>query len=543
MTTRRLAAILAADVVGFSSMMEKDEEGTLKRVKALQREVIEPKVKERGGRLVKTTGDGFLCEFGSPVKAVRCAVDIQGYTSANRSSDLLLRIGINLGDIIVEPDGDVFGDGVNVAARLEQLADPGGLCISGSVHEQAEGKVGVLFESRGEQQVKNITRPVRVYALLAAARSFTDAKPPPLPDKPSIAVLPFTNMSGDPEQEYFTDGITEEIITALTHVRWFFVIARNSSFVYRGRLPDVKQVGRELGVRYVLAGSLRRSGNRLRITGQLVEAETGCHLWADRYEGALEDVFELQDRIAESVVAAVEPKLLQVELTRARAKPTDNVGAYELYLRALWHFYPFTKQDNKTALGLLGQAISRDPDFALAHALSGHLHIQRTFQGWSEDRAADLEAGARLAQLALQKGGDDPRILWRAALALVHSGHDPTACVALSERAIELSPSSAEAVAMSGWLQVFAGGYEIAVQRFERAKRLSPVEPMLFSFNTGLGLAFMFLGRTRSRYSLGERSPNNEPALPSHTPVPCGGACALGKHSGGQECCSATPSN
>ena len=302
-------------------------------------------------------------------------------------------------------------------------------------------------------------------------------------------------MSGDPEQEYFTDGITEEIITALTHVRWFFVIARNSSFVYRGRLPDVKQVGRELGVRYVLAGSLRRSGNRLRITGQLVEAETGCHLWADRYEGALEDVFELQDRIAESVVAAVEPKLLQVELTRARAKPTDNVGAYELYLRALWHFYPFTKQDNKTALGLLGQAISRDPDFALAHALSGHLHIQRTFQGWSEDRAADLEAGARLARLALQKGGDDPRILWRAALALVHSGHDPTACVALSERAIELSPSSAEAVAMSGWLQVFAGGYEIAVQRFERAKRLSPVEPMLFSFNTGLGLAFMFLGR------------------------------------------------
>jgi adenylate cyclase len=252
MTTRRLAAILAADVVGFSSMMEKDEEGTLAKVKALQREVIEPKVRERGGRLVKTTGDGFLCEFASPVEAVRCALEVQEATSANGASDLLLRMGINLGDIIVEPDGDIYGDGVNVAARLEHLAEPGGLCISGSVHEHAEGRVAVQFESRGEQQVKNITKPVRVYALAGAYPSLHEPKPLTLPDRPSIAVLPFTNMSGDPEQDYFADGVVEDIITALSRFKWLFVIARNSSFTYKGRAVDIKQVGRELGVRYVL---------------------------------------------------------------------------------------------------------------------------------------------------------------------------------------------------------------------------------------------------------------------------------------------------
>ena len=265
MTTRRLAAILAADVVGFSSMMEKDEEGTASHVRAMRREVIEPKLSAHHGRLVKTTGDGFLAEFASPVEAVRCALSVQDSIAERGEANggLKLRIGINLGDIIIEDDGDVFGDGVNVATRLEQMADPGGVLISGKIYEEVDGKVERTFESLGEQHVKNLARPVRVFAWTSATAPKPEPKALTLPDKPSIAVLPFTNMSGDPEQEYFTDGITEEIITALTHVRWFFVIGRNSSFVYRGRLPDVKQVGRELGVRYVLAGSLRRSGNRL----------------------------------------------------------------------------------------------------------------------------------------------------------------------------------------------------------------------------------------------------------------------------------------
>ena len=368
MTTRRLAAILAADVVGFSSMMEKDEEGTLARVKALQREVIEPKVRERGGRLVKTTGDGFLCEFGSPVEAVRCAVEVQEATKANGGSDLLLRMGINLGDIIVEPDGDIYGEGVNVAARLEQLAEPGGVCISGSVHEHTEGKVPVQFESRGEQQVKNIARPVRVYALIGSAPKLVQPKPLPLPDKPSIAVLPFTNMSDDPEQEYFADGVVEDIITALSRFKWLFVIARNSSFTYKGRAVDVKQVGRELGVRYVLEGSIRKSGNRVRIAAQLIEAVTGRHIWAERYDRDLTGIFEVQDEITQNVVAAIEPNLRSLEIARASSKPTDSLDAYDLYLRALPMLHQFTQEGFSDACGLLRQATSIDPSFSDAWA-------------------------------------------------------------------------------------------------------------------------------------------------------------------------------
>src|SRR5215203_4520556 len=303
MTTRRLAAILAADVVGFSSMMEKDEEGTASHVRAVRREVIEPKLSAHQGRLVKTTGDGFLAEFASPVEAVRCALSIQDSIAERGEANegLQLRIGVNLGDIIIEDDGDVFGDGVNVAARLEQLADPGGVLISGKIYEEIEGKIERRFESRGEQQVKNLARPVRVFALTSATPSKAEPKALTLPDKPSIAVLPFQNMSGDPEQDYFADGVVEDIITALSRFKSLFVIARNSSFTYKGRAVDIKQVGRELGVRYVLEGSVRKAGGRVRITGKLIEAATGAHLWAERYDGSLEDVFDLQDRVTAQV--------------------------------------------------------------------------------------------------------------------------------------------------------------------------------------------------------------------------------------------------
>ena len=309
--TRRLAAILAADVAGYSRLMGADEEGTLAALKAIRRELGDPKVKEHRGRIVKTTGDGLLIEFASVVDAVRCAVEVQrGMAERNaevpEARRIEFRIGINLGDII--RDGrDIFGDGVNIAARLEALSEPGGICVSGIVHDQVRDKLDVAFEDMGERQVKNISRPVHVWRRRLGAKPVIPASTPlPLPDKPSIAVLPFANMSGDPEQEYFADGMVEEIITALSRIRWLFVIARNSSFTYKGQAVDVKQVGRELGVRYVLEGSVRKAGNRVRITGQLIDAITGAHLWADRFDGLLEDVFDLQDKVASSVAGAGE---------------------------------------------------------------------------------------------------------------------------------------------------------------------------------------------------------------------------------------------
>ncbi len=323
--------------------MERDEEGTYARVGRLRREVIEPRLSEQQGRLIKTTGDGFLAEFASPIAALRCAIAIQGDLSKD-TGPLRIRIGLNLGDVIVEAGGDVYGEGVNVAARLETLCDPGGILISGKIHGEVDGKVEAAFEDRGEQQVKNISRPVRIYAVrpasvpaatAATASSSGTKKPLPLPDKPSIAVLPFQNMSGDPEQEYFADGMAEDIITALSRFKSLFVIARNSSFTYKGKAVDIKQVGRELGVRYVLEGSVRKSGGRVRITGQLIEAATDRHLWADKFDGAMEDVFDLQDQVTSGVVGLIAPKLEQAEIERARQKPTENLDSYDFFLRGL----------------------------------------------------------------------------------------------------------------------------------------------------------------------------------------------------------------
>jgi len=333
---RRLAGILAADVAGYSRLIEADEEGTLGRLKALRAETIDPKIAGHRGRIVKTTGDGLLVEFASVVDALRCAVEVQTAMAQSNASmpperRIEFRVGINVGDIVVE-DGDIFGDGVNVAARLEGLAEPGGICVSARVQEDVAGRLDLAFEDIGEQALKNITRPVRAYRVVTAAgaASARASSGPALPDKPSIAVLPFANMSGDPEQEYFADGMVEEIITALSRIRWLFVIARNSSFSYKGRLVDVKQVGRELGVRYVLEGSVRKGGNRVRITAQLIGAVSGTHLWADRFDGSLEDVFELQDQIALSVAGVIEPALQVAEMRRSAARPTTDLSAYDL---------------------------------------------------------------------------------------------------------------------------------------------------------------------------------------------------------------------
>ena len=335
---RRLAAILAADVVGYSALMQRAEEATYAEFERLKCEVIEPGLSRHDGRLIKTTGDGALAEFASPSAAVRCAVEIQESIASGRSS-LKLRIGVNLGEVIVGADGDLFGDGINIAVRLEGVADPGGILISEKVYSEVEGKLDAGFEDRGEQQLKNIAKPVRAFAVRAGASSALSDRlsaAPPLPDKPSIAVLPFENMSGDPEQEYFADGMVEDIITALSRFKSLFVIARNSSFTFKGKAVDIKEVGRRLGVRYVLEGSVRKAAGKVRISGQLIDAITGAHIWADRFERDLTDVFALQDEVTVAVVSAIQPKLLQTEIELAARRRPENPTAYDFYLRAIF---------------------------------------------------------------------------------------------------------------------------------------------------------------------------------------------------------------
>src|SRR5499426_1709185 len=389
---RRLAAILAADIAGYSALMGADEAATVRDLKAHQA-VIHPIVPEHGGRIIDTAGDGILVEFPSVLSAVECAVAIQR-VMAQRNADveenrrMRFRIGINLGDVVFD-DARIYGDGVNVAARLENIAEPGGICISRKVYEDIHGKMQLGFIDAGEQQLKNIAQPVRVYRIsgeqLAAARA--TAKPAlALPDKPSIAVLPFTNLSGDPEQEYFADGMVEDIITGLSRIRWLFVIARDSSFTYKGKAVDVKQVGRDLGVRYLLEGSVRKSANRVRIAGQLIDASSGAHLWADRFDGPIEDVFELQDQVTASVVGAIAPRLQQAEIERARRKPTEILDAYDLLLRGVANFYKRTREGNEEALRLYYKAIELDPDFAAAYAAVASCIAERKASGWVIDR-------------------------------------------------------------------------------------------------------------------------------------------------------------
>jgi adenylate cyclase len=478
--TRRLAAILAADVAGYSRLMGADEEGTLKRLRDIRAEVIDPIIAAHHGRLVKTTGDGLLVEFASVVDALRCASEMQrdmAERNANVPPDTRIeyRIGIHQGDIVVE-DGDIFGDGVNVAARLEGSAEPSGICVSARVQEDAAGKLDLAFEDIGEQLLKNIARPVRVYRIATKRGTNTETQPQPLPlpDKPSIAVLPFANMSGDPEQEYFADGMVEEIITALSRIRWLFVIARNSSFTYKGKAVDVKQVARELGVRYVLEGSVRKAGNRVRITAQLIEAETGGHLWADRFDGALEEVFELQDQVAASVTGVIEPALQASEIRRAARKPTSDLTAYDLCLRAQPLFWSLGKDGILQALALLEQAIARDPQYgpALGWAAMCRLHV--AINGWSEDFERNRSIGMDYARRALVAGEEDAATLANAAYVLGAFGEDLDTMLGIVDRALALNPSFARGWYISGNMKSWAGDQDAAIERLEISLRLSP---------------------------------------------------------------------
>lgn len=485
-TTRRLAAILAADVAGYSRLMGADEEGTHERLKAHLAELVEPKIAEHRGRIVKNTGDGLLAEFPSVVDAVRCAVEIQrrmldrepGIPEERR---IRFRIGINLGDVIVE-EHDIFGDGVNIAARLEALAEPGGIYMSGTVRDHIGDRLPYAFEDMGEQSVKNIARPVRTYhiqldadakAPSAGAPDALPLSPLPLPAKPSIAVLPFQNMSGDPEQEYFADGMVEEVITALSRIRWLFVIASNSSFTYKGQAIDVQQVGRELGVRYVLKGSVRKLGDRVRITAQLIDALTGTHLWADRFDGSLEDVFDLQDNVASSVAGVIEPALQAAEAARSAHRPTNDLTAYDLYLRAYAMALSSARQIPE-ALRLIEQAIERDPRYGPALASAALLCFLLIRDGRSEDPVADRLRGVDFARRALEVAGDDPIVLANAAQALARFGEDIGAMMALVDRALALNPNYARGWQVSGVLRIWAGQPDIAIEHVGVALRLSP---------------------------------------------------------------------
>lgn len=417
---RRLTAILAADVAGYSRLMGADEEGTLAQLKAHRRTLVDPNITEHRGRIVKTTGDGMLVEFASVVDALRCAVEVQqGMAKRNaqvpQDKRIDFRVGINVGDIIIEPH-DIYGDGVNIAARLEGIAEPGGICVSARVQEDAQGKLEIAFEDAGEQQLKNIARAVRVYRVRLSGAAQGQRPALPLPDKPSIAALPFQNMSGDPEQEYFADGVVEEIITALSRFRNLFVIARNSSFTYKGRAVDVKQVGRELGVRYVLEGSVRKTASRVRITGQLIDASTGAHLWADRFDGELEDIFDVQDNVTMNVVGAIAPKLEQAEIERAKRKPTAVLDAYDLYLRALSQVHKMTPETLAEAISLSKIALQLDPQYAAAAGLVAWCRGIQRGQGWVRPAGPEDEDGIRLARLRSSWG---PMIPMRSGWGLI----------------------------------------------------------------------------------------------------------------------------
>jgi adenylate cyclase len=515
---RRLAAILAADVAGYSRLMGADEVGTLAALKAHRREIVDPAIAQHHGRIVKTTGDGMLVEFASAVDAVTCAVAVQE-KMANQTAEgpsIQFRVGINIGDIIIDGD-DIFGDGVNVAVRVENECEPGGVCLSGNAFEQVRGKTGFAFDDLGERSLKNIDQPVRLYAVRSTAFSTATAaeadKPLPLPDKPSIAVLPFENMSGDPEQEYFADGMVEEIITALSRFKSLFVIARNSSFTFKGKAVDIKEVGRRLGVRYVLEGSVRKASGKVRITGQLIDAVTGTHIWADRFERDLTDVFALQDEVTVAVVSAIQPKLLQTEIQLAKRRRPENMTAYDFYLRAMQQYYLTNREGIAEATRLAHRALELDPRFALVAAFAGASHMRNILWGYTADPQFDRKEAVRLLRLALSLDDSDPDTLAWAAFISVSLVGDYENSVALADQAVALNPNSFHAWNVRGYVHRAAGLPDEAVRSFERAIRMSPIDPRLPIALGGIGMALIELRRFDEAIVAGKKALRQNPSL------------------------------
>jgi len=490
---RKLAAILAADVVGFSRMTGADEDRTLARLRALRSDLIDPTIAVHNGRVVKRTGDGALVEFRSVVDAVRCAIEVQT-AMVERNAGLPperridFRVGIHLGDVVEESDGDLMGDGVNIAARLEGVAGPGTICLSEDAYRQVRSRLDLEITDLGETRLKNIAEPMRVYSLqVGSARATRPAAEIAESRKPSVAVLPVQNMSGDAEQEYFADGMVEDIITGLARIKWLFVIARNSTFAYKGRAVDVKEAGRELGVRYVLEGSVRKAANRVRVTAQLIEAETGGHVWADRYDRTLDDIFELQDELTMSVVAALEPSLRQAEIERVKRKRPDSLGAYDLVLRAIPHVYPAMPEEAAKALPLLERALELEPDYALAHGFAAWAHEIIFARGGG--KAENRTGAVRHAHEAIAHGRDDAVALSLGGFVIGMMAHDRVAARQALDAALALSPSCALTYILGSVIMVFDGDAARGIEWGERALRLSPLDPMTFAswFSIALG--------------------------------------------------------
>ena len=511
---RKLAAILSADVKGYSRLMGEDEVTTLKTLSAY-RDAMRNLVQQFHGRVVDISGDNLLAEFGSVVDAIQGAVEIQkelktrnGELPENRRMEF--RIGINLGDVIQEGD-NIYGDGVNIAARVQSLAEGGGICISGTTFDQVEKKLGLGFEYLGEQTVKNIARPVRVYrvAIETPVAHLMTA------DKPSIAVLPFINMSGDPEQEYFSDGITEDIITALSRLHWFFVIARNSTFTYKGKAVDVKQIGRELGVRYILEGSIRKIGNRVRITAQLINATTGAHLWAERYDRELTDIFALQDEITQSVTAAIEPKLVEAEGVHFQGRSPEDLDAWDLVMRAVAHFWRMTAAESEAAIDMLRLAVQRYPNYAPAQSMLSFALLVSDLVGWAP-AGKPYRLAADLAHRAAELDDNDP---WAhfALGYLAFTARKTDDAVREFQRALDLNPNFAAAYGYLGWAVVFDGRHEEATEYFQQAFRMSPHDPLIAFFYAGMCAAHYFARRFDEAVEWGRKSIQQRPGfIPGH---------------------------
>ncbi|WP_176478477.1 MULTISPECIES: adenylate/guanylate cyclase domain-containing protein [unclassified Mesorhizobium] len=484
--TRKLAAILAADVVGYSRLAGVDEDRTLARLRALRSDLVDPTIAVHIGRVVKRTGDGALVEFRSVVDAVRCAIEVQNAMLERNAGvppdrRIEFRIGIHVGDVVEEGDGDLMGDGVNIAARLQGIGEPNGICLSGAAYEQVRDKLKVDFEDIGDKELRNIARPVRVYRV-ALDRHIASVSTVPdpsggrlaLPDKPSIAVLPFQNMSGDPEQEYFGDGIAEDIITALSKLRGFFVIARNSSFAYKGKAPDIRQVARELNVRYVLEGSVRKAGERLRVTGQLIDAASGNHIWAERYDRPASDIFAVQDEITHSVVAAIEPQIYAAERLRLQSNAPESLDAWGCVVRAMPYIWTWVIQDEDTGISLLKRAIELDPHYARARSLLAWAFATRVISGNLEFEPG-ISSALALAQGAIDLDPDDPWAHFAAGYISAFSRRFGPAVEELNE-ALQRNPNFAFVHIILGVAYGYAGLAEDGLRQLEIARRLSPLD-------------------------------------------------------------------
>ena len=517
---QRLAAILAADVAGYSRLMSVDERATVAALD-LARAVFRRWIESNQGRVVDMAGDSVLAVFETAGGAVSASLAIQNELSqacvaVPEEQRMRFRIGVHLGDVMEKSDGTIYGDGVNIAARLESLAEPGGITVSEAVQVSQRNRQPVANDDQGEHAVKNIPHPVRAFRIRAQdappapASARPSAAPLTLPDKPSIVVLPFDNMSKDPDQEFFADGMVEAITATLSRIRSFFVIARNSAFLYKGRAIDVQQVGRDLGVRYLLEGSVQKAGSRLRITVQLIDTTNGAHVWADRVDGSLEDVFDLQDRITERVAGALQPSIRLAEIERARRKRPQDLGAYDYTMRAMPHVWVLEKEASSTALELLGKALEIEPTYPLALSLAGWCHAQRSVYNWADDLAASKREALRHAEKAAELSGDDPLIL--AVLGAVHTFvRNLGTARLLLERAVQLDPNAAWAWSRLGWVENYSDHPERAIENFERAIRLSPLDPMNFNNIVGIGSANEISGRYDEALALYRRAHQERP--------------------------------